>query len=79
MDTGSSSSLARAVFRTGVRFSEHLSLISPIFTAPYIEYLGYFVRTPIGFILLIAIPASLIIIIEIGNIVKEVTKTKEGR
>jgi hypothetical protein len=48
-------------------------------TIPSIGYLGYFVRTPTGFILLIVIPASLIITMEIGNIVKEVTKTKEGR
>lgn len=33
-------------------------------------------RTPIGFILLIIIPASLIITMEIRNIVKEVTKTR---
>jgi len=49
-----------------------------IFTIPYIGYIGYFVRTPIGFILLIVIPATLIIIIEIRNIVKEVKKTKQG-
>ena len=34
----------------------------------------YFVRTPIGFILLIMIQASLIIIIEIRNIIKELKK-----
>ena len=45
-----------------------------IFTIPYIGYLGYFVRTPIGFILLIVIPASLIIITEIRNIIKELRK-----
>jgi signal peptidase len=43
---------------------------------PYIGYLGYFVRTPIGFILLILIPASLIILMEIRNIIKE-TKRKQ--
>ena len=41
---------------------------------PYIGYLGYFVRTPIGFILLIVIPASIIIIMEIRNIIKELKK-----
>jgi len=45
-----------------------------IITIPYIGYIGYFVRTPIGFILLIIIPASLIIIIEIRNIIKELKK-----
>ena len=45
-----------------------------IFTIPYIGYLGYFVRTPIGFILLIVIPATLIIIMEIRSIIKETRK-----
>jgi signal peptidase len=48
-----------------------------IFTVPFIGYLGYFVRTPIGFILLIVIPASLIIIVEIRNIAKELRKQKQ--
>jgi signal peptidase len=48
-----------------------------IFTIPFIGYLGYFVRTPIGFILLILLPASLIIIMEIRNIVKELRKQKQ--
>jgi len=42
---------------------------------PYLGYLGYFVRTPVGFTLLIIIPASLLIILEIKNIIKE-TKQK---
>jgi signal peptidase len=42
-----------------------------ILTIPFIGYLGYFVRTPIGFTLIIIIPASLIIILEIRNITKE--------
>ncbi|MEM0007817.1 MAG: signal peptidase I [Candidatus Bathyarchaeia archaeon] len=41
---------------------------------PYIGYLGYFVRTPIGFTLLIIIPATLIIAIEIRNIIKTAKK-----
>ena len=49
-----------------------------ILTVPFIGYLGYFVRTPIGFILLILLPASLIIIMEIRNIMKEAKKTKQG-
>ena len=48
-----------------------------VFTIPFIGYIGYFVRTPIGFILLIIIPASLIIIIEIRNIAKELRKQKQ--
>jgi len=47
-----------------------------IFTIPFIGYIGYFVRTPIGFILLILLPASVIIIMEIRNIVKELKKNK---
>jgi signal peptidase len=43
---------------------------------PFLGYLGYFVRTPIGFILLIIIPATIIIILEIRNIVKELKKNK---
>jgi signal peptidase len=52
-----------------------------IATIPYIGYLGYFVRTPIGFILLIIIPATLIILMEIKNIIKEIKQKqtlKEG-
>jgi len=37
---------------------------------------GYFVRTPIGLTLLIVIPASITIIIEIRNIIKELKKQK---
>jgi len=51
----------RSVFRT-------LFLISPIFTALYAKYLGYFVRTPIGF--------TLLIIIEIRTVIKELKKSK---
>jgi signal peptidase len=48
-----------------------------IFTIPFIGYIGYFVRTPTGFILLIVIPASLIIIMEIRNIAKELKKQEQ--
>jgi len=41
-----------------------------IFIIPYIGYIGYFVKTPIGFTLLIIIPATLLIIAEIRNIIK---------
>jgi signal peptidase len=44
---------------------------------PLLGYLGYFVRTPIGFIILIIIPATLIIILEIREIIKETTKRKQ--
>jgi len=48
-----------------------------IFIVPFIGYLGYFVRTPIGFILLIILPAGLIIIMELGNIAKGLRKQEQ--
>jgi signal peptidase len=48
-----------------------------VFTVPFIGYLGYFVKTPIGFVLLFLLPASLIIIMEIRNIAKELKKQKQ--
>jgi len=48
-----------------------------IFIVPFIGYLGYFVRTPIGFILLVILPAGLIIIMETGNIAKGLRKQKQ--
>lgn len=48
-----------------------------IATIPYVGYLGYFARTPIGFMLLIIIPASLLIIMEMRNIIKERRKQKQ--
>ena len=48
-----------------------------VFIIPHIGYIGYFVRTPIGFILLIVIPASLIIIMKITKIVKELRKQEQ--
>ena len=44
---------------------------------PLLGYLGYFVKTPIGFALLIIIPATIIIILEIREIIKETTKRKQ--
>ena len=48
-----------------------------VFIVPFIGYLGYFVRTPIGFILLIILPAGLIIIMELGNIAKGLRKQEQ--
>jgi len=50
-----------------------------ILTIPFIGYIGYFVRTPTGFILLILLPANAIIIMEIRNIVKELRKQKQEK
>jgi signal peptidase len=41
-----------------------------ILIIPYIGYIGYLVKTPLGFLLLIIIPATLLIILEIKNIIK---------
>jgi len=38
---------------------------------PYMGYLGYFVRTPIGFAILIIMPAIILIILEIREIIKK--------
>jgi signal peptidase len=48
-----------------------------IFIIPFIGYLGYFVRTPIGFILLVILPAGLIIIMETGNIAKGLRRQRQ--
>ena len=45
-----------------------------ILIIPYVGYLGHFVRTPIGFILLAVIPALLIIASEIRNLTGELKK-----
>jgi signal peptidase len=46
-------------------------------TIPYIGYLGYFVRTPLGFITLVIIPASILIVLETRKIIIETKKTKK--
>ena len=47
-----------------------------VFTIPKMGYLGNFVRTPLGFILLILIPGLLIIFSEVNNILKISNKKK---
>lgn len=46
-------------------------------TIPYVGYLGYLVRTPLGFISLVIIPASTLIILETKKIITEIKKTKK--
>ncbi len=48
-------------------------------TIPYIGYIGHFVRIPIGFTLLIIIPATLLIITEIRKITKELKKSRNSK
>jgi signal peptidase len=48
---------------------------SVVLTVPFIGYLGSFVRTPIGFLLLLVLPACAVIIIEIRSIIAQ----KRGR
>jgi len=52
-----------------------------ISTIPYLGYIAYFVKTPIGFTLLIIISATLLIIMETKNIIKyrKQDKKKERR
>jgi signal peptidase len=47
-------------------------------TIPYIGYLSYFVHTPLGLILLIIIPATLLIIGEARNIAKYRKEREKG-
>jgi signal peptidase len=50
-----------------------------ILTIPYLGYIGYFVKTPIGFTLLIIIPASLIMALEIRSIIKELKNKNKNQ
>lgn len=43
-----------------------------LFSIPYLGYLVNFLKTPIGFLLLVGLPALLIIFGEVGKIYKEV-------
>ena len=49
-----------------------------ILTIPFIGYLGYFVKTPIGFFLLIMLPATIIIIVELRTTLKKLTTKKQN-
>jgi len=48
---------------------------SVVLTVPFIGYLGSFVRTPIGFLLLLVLPACVVIMIELRSIIAQ----KKGR
>jgi signal peptidase len=50
-----------------------------LFTVPYIGYVLNFARQPLGFALLVGIPALLIIIEEVSKIVREVRVLKRKR
>ena len=50
-----------------------------LFSVPYAGYLAVAAKQPLGFALLVIVPAGLIIIEEIGKIRKELKKKKEGR
>ena len=47
---------------------------SVVLSLPFIGYLGSFIRTPIGFILLLVLPAGSVIILEFREIMKEKKK-----
>jgi signal peptidase len=59
---------------TGVKREDVVGKV--VFTVPYLGYLGYFVRTPLGFAVFILIPGALIIISEALKIRTEVGKKK---
>jgi signal peptidase len=46
-------------------------------TIPYVGYLGFFVKTPLGFVTLIIIPASILIALETKKIIIEAKNRKE--
>lgn len=50
-----------------------------IFDIPYIGFVINFFQQPLGFILLIVVPATIIISDEIRNIMREITKLKERK
>ena len=52
----------------------HLSDIhgKVILTVPYVGYLLDFARKPLGFVLLVGVPAALIIMDELGKIIREI-------
>jgi len=54
-------------------------LIGKVFVSiPYIGYLPHYVKTPLGFVLLVIIPGSLIILLELKDVVKN-TKNKKKK
>ena len=50
-----------------------------LFSVPYLGYAVDFAKRPLGFSLIIIVPAAIIIIDEIKNIYKEVKKTREKK
>lgn len=50
-----------------------------VFTIPYLGYLSYFVKTPIGFTLLIVVPAIIVIARETRNIINQRKTTDKER
>ncbi len=48
-----------------------------LFSIPYFGYLIFFARKPLGFVLLITVPAIIILIDEIRKIIKEVLKWQQ--
>lgn len=48
-----------------------------ILVIPFVGYLGYFVRTPLGFIALVVVPAAALIVFEMRSIIGELKKSKD--
>ena len=50
-----------------------------IFTMPYVGYILDFARQPLGFALLVGVPAAFIILEEVGKIVREVLRMRRRK
>ena len=59
----------------------HLSDIhgKVIFSVPYLGFVLDFARKPLGFVILVGVPAIIIILDEIGKIVREVSKIRQKK
>lgn len=61
------------------RITEEKIIGKVLFSVPYVGYVVAAAKEPLGFVLLIIVPASLIIIDEAGKIYKEIKKKKEKK
>jgi signal peptidase len=50
-----------------------------VFVFPFVGHLASFVRMPVGFVLLLVVPASLVIVFEMRSILSEMRKLKEKK
>ena len=62
---------------TEVRQSEVIGKV--ILTIPYLGYVLDFARTPVGFVLLVGIPAAVVVFDEVGSIFREIKRMRSRR